>query len=109
MSQTQQHLIGVDDTLSAEQLARLCGAQLHWVSELVQVGIIRVHNIDAPVPQWQLDSTALRRARAVQRLQRELEANLDAVALILDLEDEIRRLKTLLMTAQRAGPMLDVG
>ncbi|ARU04801.1 hypothetical protein CCO03_09025 [Comamonas serinivorans] len=108
MSQTPQPLIGVDEHLTAEQLARLCGAQLQWISELAQVGIIRVHNIEAPMQQWRLGSADLRRARAVQRLQRELEANLDAVALILDLEDEIRRLKSLLMTVQRAGPMLDV-
>lgn len=108
MSHTQQYLIGVDEFLSAEQLAQICGVQLQWVSELAQVGIIHVHNIDEPMQHWRLGSTDLRRARAVQRLQRELEANLDAAALILDLEDEIRRLKTLLMTAHRTGPLLDV-
>ena len=57
--------------------------------------------------QWQLSGADLRRARAAERLQHEFDANLDAAALILDLQDEIRRLKSLMAMA-RALPIVDV-
>jgi chaperone modulatory protein CbpM len=100
-----QTLIGVDEHLSAEQLARICGVQIQWVAELAQVGILTVRS-DEPMHAWRLGSADLSRARAVQRLQREFEANLDAAALILDLQDEIRRLRALLAPGW-PGPVLD--
>lgn len=100
-----QALIDVDEHLSAEQLARICGVQIQWVAELAQVGILTVRT-DQPMHAWRLGSADLSRARATQRLQREFEANLDAAALILDLQDEVRRLRALLASGL-SGPVLD--
>ena len=107
MTQIQQFVIGVDEHVTAEQLARLCGRQLQWVNELAQIGIIAVRNTQEPMQHWRLNGADLRRAREAERLQHEFDANLDAAALILDLQDEIRRLKSLMAMA-RALPIVDV-
>ena len=43
--------------------------------------------------EWRFHSLDLRRAREARRLERDFDAGLDAVALILDLSQEVRRLK----------------
>lgn len=79
--------------LAAADLARACGAELQWVVELVEVGVLRV---DAPASpeQWSFRSSDLRSALAVRRLQMQFEVGIDAAALIVELQDEIRRLKS---------------
>ena len=107
MSTIQQFVIGIDESVTVEQLARVCGRQLQWVNELAQIGIIRVMDIEQPMQTWRLDSADLLRARTAERLQRDLEANLDTAALILDLQDEVRRLKNML-AVHRHLPVIDV-
>ena len=107
MSTIQQFVIGIDESVTVEQLARVCGRQLQWVNELAQIGIIRVMDIEQPMQTWRLDSADLLRARTAERLQRDLEANLDTAALILDLQDEVQRLKSML-SVHRHLPVIDV-
>lgn len=85
-------VVGEAQPLSADDLARACGAELEWVSRLVEVGIV---NASGGVPaQWRFYSVDLQRALHARRLERDFGADLDAVALILDLSQEVRRLKS---------------
>ncbi len=85
-------VVGKSQPLNADELARACGAQVEWVARLVEVGIVQV---SGPEPStWRFYSLDLQRALHVRRLEQELGAGLDAAALILDLSQEVRRLKS---------------
>lgn len=88
---TSATVVGKSQPLSADDLARACGAEVEWVAQLVEVGIVEAAG---PQPaQWRFYSVDLQRALDALRLQRDFGAGLDAVALILDLSQEVRRLK----------------
>lgn len=88
---TQATIVCPTDPLTAEDLARACEAEIEWVSRLVEVGIVAAHG--AHPAAWRFESTDLRRALDARRLERDFGAGLDAAALILDLSQEIRRLR----------------
>ncbi|AZY50812.1 chaperone modulator CbpM [Bordetella avium] len=88
---TQTTIVCPADPLTADDLARACEAELEWVRRLVEVGIVAAHG-EHPAA-WRFESTDLRRAMDARRLERDFGAGLDAAALILDLSQEIRRLK----------------
>ncbi|OZI45675.1 MerR family transcriptional regulator [Bordetella genomosp. 5] len=90
-----------EQPLTAEDLARACDAQVEWVARLVEVGIVRVSH-DRPA-EWRFQSVDLRRALDARRLERDLGAGLDAAALILDLSQEVRRLKAQLRALGHPG------
>jgi chaperone modulatory protein CbpM len=74
---TSATVVGKSQPLSADDLARACGAEVEWVAQLVEVGIV---NASGSGPsEWRFYSVDLQR---------------DAVALILDLSQEVRRLKS---------------
>ena len=81
--------------LTAEALARACGAHLDWVAQLADAGIVRADTASPP-HQWRFHGDDLRQALEVRRLERDFGAGLDAAALILDMGREIRRLKAVL-------------
>lgn len=82
--------------LAAEELAHACGADLGWVVQLVEVGIVEVRASAERPDAWRFQSADLQCALAARRLERDFGVGLDAAALILDLEREVRRLKTML-------------
>ncbi len=84
-------VVGKSQPLSADDLARACGAEVDWVVQQVEVGIV---DASRPRPaEWRFYSLDLQRALDARRLERDFGAGLDAVALILDLSQEVRRLK----------------
>jgi len=78
------------------ELARAVGAEDQWVLRLVEVEILQVDTPGEPPDRWHFRSADLQRALAARRLERDFGANLDAAALILELQQEIRRLHGLL-------------
>jgi len=82
--------------LALDELAHACGADADWVVQLVEVGIVRMRVEEAPPAQWRFGSVDLQRALAARRLERDFGVGLDAAALILDLQHEVRRLKAVL-------------
>jgi chaperone modulatory protein CbpM len=82
--------------LTLRDLARAVGADEAWVVQLVEVEILHVEAPADPPERWQFRSADLQRALAARRIERDFGANLDAAALILDLQQEIRRLQALL-------------
>jgi len=82
--------------LTVRELARAVGAEDQWVLRLVEVEILHVDTPSEPPERWHFRSADLQRALAARRLERDFGANLDAAALILELQQEIRRLHGLL-------------
>ena len=93
--------IGLDNPIAARELAHACGADIDWVVQLVEVGIVEVKLPTAQPDQWQFYSSDLHRALEARRLERDFGVGLDAAALILDLENEVRRLKAVLLAQGR--------
>ncbi|HUF22336.1 MAG TPA: chaperone modulator CbpM [Burkholderiales bacterium] len=83
--------------LSIEQLACACGAAVSWVRELVVEGAL------VPAGEgesgWRFTSAHLACARRVRRIQRDLDANIDAAIVIVNLLEEIERLQARLKQA----------
>ncbi len=91
-------IIAVDSAhpLAIHELAHACGAEVDWVVQLVEVGIICGPDTLTPPGQWQFQSADLKCALEARRLERDFGVGLDAAALILDLQHEVRRLKSTL-------------
>jgi len=100
-------VVGSEQALSADELARACGAEQAWVVQLVRVGIVQTQPGQGGEPSaanpgdWRFDCQALRLALEARRLQRDFDASLDAAALILDMSQEIQRLKSRLRLLDR--------
>jgi chaperone modulatory protein CbpM len=77
--------------------ARVCGVDVAYVQTLVDEDLVLPAG---DTPGWRFGSEALARVRRIRRLQRDFDANLQSVAVMLDLLDEIERLRAAL---RRAG------
>ena len=81
------------------ELSQACNATPAQVAALVAEGVL------APAGQtgddWRFAGTALRRARLALRLARDLELNPPALALVLDMLDEITSLRARLARSHR--------
>jgi chaperone modulatory protein CbpM len=89
--------IADEHALDLEAFAAACGADVEFVRVLVDEGLVQ------PVvqqPAWRFSGEALARVRRIRRLQRDFEANLQSVAVMIDLVDEIEHLRA---TLHRAG------
>ena len=86
-----EHALRLDD------LAAACDVDAAFIRQLVDEGLVRPV---APDADWRFGGEELSRVRRIRRLQRDFEANLQSVAVMLDLLDEVDRLRALL---QRAG------
>ena len=88
--------LGAAHPIATSELAHACGAEVEWVVRLVEVGIIESREPGERPEQWRFHSSDLQCALEVRRLERDFGVHLDAAALILDLEHEVRRLQTVL-------------
>jgi len=86
-----------ENALELEAFAAACGTEAEFVRLLVTEGLVQPL-VDQPA--WRFGGEELARVRRICRLQRDFEANLQSVAVMLDLIDEIERLRAQL---QRAG------
>ena len=78
--------------LSLDELARACSVEPDWVVRHVQAGVLG----PAPaleVAQWRLRSGDLAPARRLLELERHFHADEELAALVIDLADEVRRLR----------------
>ncbi|MCP9452206.1 MAG: chaperone modulator CbpM [Nitrospira sp.] len=91
-------IVGYEDVLTVEEFARACHAEVRWVAELVEVGILAKRGHDQAA--WRFCAADLACARRAARLQRDFEASIETVAVMLDLLNEIDRLRERL---RRAG------
>lgn len=82
--------LGDDAWLELEEFAHACGVEAAFVCLLVEEGLVAPA---APAPAWRFGGDELARVRRIRRLQRDFEANLQSVAVMLDLMDQIERLR----------------
>lgn len=78
--------------LGLEDFAHACAVEPEWVVRHVQAGVLG----DVPavqVQEWRFGSRELRRARTLAAIERDFDAGEELAALVVDLGDEIRRLR----------------
>ena len=89
-----------DVALTLEELARACDVEPDWVVRRVQAGILgglqggqtRLLG-ELQVSAWRFRSGDLLRARRLVRVERDFDADEEIAALVVDLSDEVRRLR----------------
>lgn len=88
----------VDDEhpLQLAELAHAAGGRVEWVLELVEAGVIAPLQPAAAREHWTFHGDALRGVLEVRRLQRDFDVGVDAAALIVELQREVRRLRGML-------------
>jgi chaperone modulatory protein CbpM len=91
-------VIGDEAVLSLEDFAMACPAEISWIAELVAMDVLSPEGMERS--NWRFRATDVTCARRVARLQRDFDASLDAAAVMLDLLDQIERLRARL---KRAG------
>ena len=90
-------VIGNECVLTTEELARACRAEVSWIAELIEIGILEPQGEEQS--GWRFCAADLTCARRVARLQRDFDVNLDAAAVILDLLARMDRLHARLLRA----------
>jgi chaperone modulatory protein CbpM len=89
--------LGDDAWLEIDQFALACHVERSFIESLVDEGLMQPQQTASG---WRFGGDELARVRRIRRLQRDFEADLQSVAVMLDLIDEIERLKAAL---RRAG------
>lgn len=82
--------------LTLDELARACAVEPEWVIRRVESGILLG---SGRVESLQFTSVDLGRARRLAQLERDFDADADLAALVVDLCDEVRRLRSRLGAA----------
>lgn len=99
MGQAIVQAVLVDEAaLTLEELARACAVEPDWVVRRVRTGILLDSAADDSV-YWRFTSADLVRARRLCQVERDFDANDDVAALVVDLSEEIRRLRCKLSAA----------
>ena len=87
-----------DAALNLEELAQACSVEPAWVVQRVQAGIL-LDGAAVPLTGWRFTSVDLARARRLREIERAFDANEDLAALVVDLSDEVKRLRARLRAA----------
>jgi chaperone modulatory protein CbpM len=95
-AKTTSVVIDEDTRLDATHFARACGTTIAYVEEMIVEGVISPRGA-RPAPDF--GAGEMVRVRRALRLQRDFEASLPSVAVMLDLLDEIERLRAELRKA----------
>lgn len=83
----------IDDTpLSLEEMAHCCAVSPEWIMERVQAGLLC--SLASDPAKIRFTSVDLTRARELIAIERHFDANPELAALVVDMVEEIRRLKT---------------
>ena len=99
MGQAIVQAVLVDEAaLTLEELAQACAVEPDWVVRRVRTGIL-LDSAPDNVVAWRFTSADLVRARRLCQVERDFEANDDVAALVVDLSEEIRRLRCKLSAA----------
>ncbi len=83
-----------------EELSTACSVRTEYIIELVEEGIVEPLEERHEQRLWTFSGRSLLRARKARRLQQDLGINLAGAALVLELMEEIQRLRERL---QRPG------
>ena len=78
--------------LTLAELSQACSVHAEWVIQLVDEGIIEPSCSD--ISHWRFSGSSLYRAQTTRRLQQDLRVNLAGAALVLEMMDELKQLRT---------------
>lgn len=92
-------------SLSVDDLALACAVEPQWVVEHVEAGLIGDAGDFVHVSRttWRFAGRHLLRARQIAALERDMDANPELAALVVDLTEALQRLKLRLRAAGLAG------
>lgn len=94
----------LDETgLTLEELATSCMVSREWIIEHVTAGVLLSEAATDPA-QWAFTGQDLLRARRLIRVEKDFDANPELAGLVVDLLDELERMR---MRLRRAGLALD--
>jgi chaperone modulatory protein CbpM len=83
-----------EHTLDLDVFAMTTGVDVARIQQWVEEGLLMPSATTTTTPSaWRFDGEALARARRILRLQRDFDANLQCVAVMLQLLDEIETLR----------------
>lgn len=92
MSEERSPLIVEEEVrFTLTELCVACNAEQMQLIELVEEGVLDPEGTEPE--QWVFGGHAMRRARAALRLSRDLQLSFEATAVVMDLLDEIERLR----------------
>lgn len=83
--------------LTLEDLARACAVEPQWIVERVEAGLLG--SASPTSVEWRFASADLMRARRLAALERDFDANQEIAALVVDLIEEVGRLRGRLKAA----------
>lgn len=83
--------------LTLEDLARACAVEPQWIAERVEAGLLGSASLKSF--EWRFVSADLARARRLAALERDFDANQELAALVVDLIEEVGRLRGRLKAA----------
>ncbi len=86
-----------DVALTLEDLARACAVESQWIVERVEAGLLGSASLKSV--EWRFVSADLVRARRLAALERDFDANQELAALVVDLIEEVGRLRGRLKAA----------
>jgi chaperone modulatory protein CbpM len=89
IERTVEVLMIDDDGLSREELASACAVSVEWIERHVRAGLLLV----AETGTTRFTSVQLLRARRLAEIERTFEANDELAALVVDLIEEVERLR----------------
>jgi chaperone modulatory protein CbpM len=81
-----------DAALTLEELARACDVEPDWVVRHVHAGVLG-GTVSVQVTTWRFHSGDLARARRLLSIERDFDANEQLAGLVVDMADELRRLR----------------
>jgi chaperone modulatory protein CbpM len=105
MAQTQivTGVVLEESALTVEEMARACAVEPEWVLERAATGILGGPPQPAPpappASGWRFTSLDLVRARRLRDIERTFDADEHLAALVVDLSEEVRRLRARLRAA----------
>ncbi|MCK9984219.1 MAG: chaperone modulatory protein CbpM [Azoarcus sp.] len=78
-------------TLTLEEAAQACGVEPQWIVERVEAGFLGDGSVQ--MTYWRFASHDLTRARRMRQLESAFDAVPELAALVVDLLEEVERLK----------------
>lgn len=93
MEQAIEGVLLDEAALTMEELARACAVEPGWVVHRVRTGIL-LNDAGGQPEAWRFTSADLVRARELARIEQDFDASEELAALVVDLTEEVRRLKS---------------
>lgn len=94
-------LLNEQVTISVTEICQACSCRTELIVELVHEGVL--DPLDPTREEWHFSGNSLATVRAAHRLQRDLGINVEGIALVLELMDEISTLRSQVQSQSAVG------